>query len=53
MGDIKSVLSELAEQAEPADCRDWVDRVLRYKNEYEPRGEDRMDAVEPLSLIHI
>ena len=51
VGDIKSVLSELAEQAEPADCRDWVDRVLRYKNEYEPRGEDRMDAVEPRSFI--
>ena len=51
VGDIKSVLSELAEQAEPADCRDWVDRVLRYKNEYKPRGEDRMDAVEPRSFI--
>lgn len=51
VGDIKQVLAALAEQAEPCGCREWTQRVLRYKNEFVPRGEDREDCVEPRSFI--
>ncbi len=51
VGDIKTVLAALAERVEPAHCQDWVERVLRYKREFVPRGEDREDRVEPRSFI--
>ena len=51
VGDVKQVLSALAEKVEPVSCQPWVDRVLRYKREFTPRGEDREDAVEPRSFI--
>ena len=62
VGDVKQVLAALAEKVQPVECRDWVERVLRYKREFVPRGQDREDTVEPrsfiralsaLSLIHI
>ena len=51
VGDVKQVLSVLAEKVRPVDCRDWVERVLRYKREFVPRGADREDFVEPRSFI--
>ena len=51
VGDVRQVLAALAEKVEPVDCKDWVDRVLRYKREFIPRGEAREDSVEPRSFI--
>ncbi len=51
VGDVKTVLAALAEKVEPVDCQEWVKRVLRYKREFIPRGEDREDFVEPRSFI--
>lgn len=51
VGDIKQVLAALAGQSAPADCKPWVERVLRYKRESVPRGTDREDFVEPRSFI--
>ena len=51
VGDIKTVLAALAERVEPVDCQEWVERVLRYKREFVPRGKDREDYVEPRSFI--
>ena len=51
VGDVRQVLAALADKVEPVDCKDWVDRVLQYKREFIPRGEDREDYVEPRSFI--
>ena len=51
VGDVKQVLAALAEKVQPVECRDWVERVLRYKREFVPRGQDREDTVEPRSFI--
>ena len=51
VGDIRQVLKDLTEQAEPADCLEWRQQVTRYKHEFIPRGEDREDAVEPRSFL--
>ena len=51
VGDVKAVLASLAERVTPADCREWVEQVLRYKREFVPRGQDREDYVEPRSFI--
>ena len=47
VGDVKQVLAALAEKVRPVGCQDWVERVLRYKREFVPRGQDREDFVEP------
>ena len=51
VGDVRQVLAALADKVEPVDCKDWVNRVLQYKREFIPRGEDREDYVEPRSFI--
>ena len=51
VGDVKQVLAALAEKVQPVGCQDWVERVLRYKREFVPRGQDREDFVEPRSFI--
>lgn len=51
VGDIRQVLGALAEQAQPAGCQPWMDRVLEYKRQSAPRGADREDYVEPRSFI--
>jgi len=51
VGDIKQVLAALTEQAQPAGCKLWVERVLEYKRKSVPRGVDRDDYVEPRSFI--
>ena len=51
VGDVKQVLAALAEKVQPVECRDWVERVLRCKREFVPRGQDREDTVEPRSFI--
>ena len=51
VGDVKQVLAALAEKVRPVGCQDWVERVLRYKREFVPRGQDREDFVEPRSFI--
>lgn len=51
VGDIRQVLLALTEQAGPADCGEWREQVLRYKQEFVPRGQDREDAVEPRSFL--
>ena len=50
VGDVKQVLAALAEKVQPVGCQDWVERVLRYKREFVPRGQDREDFVEPAPL---
>lgn len=47
VGDIKALLSILAEKVRPAGCEEWAVRVRRYKSEFIPRGEARADFVEP------
>ena len=51
VGDVRQVLAALADKVEPVYCKDWVDRVLQYKRDFIPRGEDREDYVEPRSFI--
>ncbi len=51
VGDIKQVLAALTEQVKPADCKAWRQKVLQYKNQFVPRGQDRDDAVEPRSFL--
>lgn len=51
VGEIKEVLKALTEQAVPPDCKEWRQKVLQYKAETTPAGEDRDDAVEPRSFL--
>lgn len=51
VGDVRQVLAALTEQAEPDERREWRQRVLLYKNQFTPRGQDREDAVEPRSFL--
>ncbi len=51
VGDIRQVLTALTEQVEPADCKEWRQKVLQYKMQFVPRGQDREDAVEPRSFL--
>ncbi len=51
VGDIRQVLTALTELVEPADCKEWRQKVLQYKTQFVPRGQDRDDAVEPRSFL--
>lgn len=51
VGDIRQVLAALTEKVKPAGCQEWRRRVLDYKAQTVPRGEDREDAVEPRSFL--
>ena len=53
VGEIKEVLKALTEQAVPPDCAEWRQKVLQYKAETRPAGEDRDDAVEPRSFLRM
>ncbi len=51
VGDIRLVLGELAEKVTHTVSQEWIDRVLSYKKAYLPRGEARIDSVEPRVFI--
>lgn len=51
VGDIRKVLSAMAEQVEPLSCDTWQTQVAQYKAQYNPHGADREDFVEPRSFI--
>lgn len=51
VGDIRQVLAQMTEKVQPIQCREWVERVTRYKADFVPRGRDREDYVEPRSFI--
>ena len=53
VGEIKEVLQALTEQVTPPDCKEWRQKVLQYKAETKPAGEDRDDAVEPRSFLRM
>lgn len=51
VGDIKQVLSSLTDSVKPADCLEWRQQVIKYKNHSVPRGIERDDSVEPRSFL--
>ena len=51
VGDVRQVLAALTEKAEPSGREEWRRRVLAYKAQAVPQGEDREDAVEPRSFL--
>lgn len=53
VGDIRLVLREFAEKAKNSVPREWIEQVLRYKEEYKPAGVPENDTgfVEPRSFI--
>lgn len=53
VGDIRLVLREFADKAENNVPQEWIDSVLRYKEEYIPAGapEEGTGFVEPRSFI--
>lgn len=51
VGDIRQILSQLAEQVENTVPQEWLERVFGLKEQFPPRGEAREDFVEPRVFI--
>lgn len=53
VGDIRLVLRDFAEQSNVSVPQEWIDTVLRYKDEYKPVGEpdNQSGFVEPRSFM--